>query len=122
MINYLIPFLIGFSLVVAGILLFIKNGKVRGLIVYPSIGIIVITVMILLGFYVNGTTFPTYENAEWVNYGMLGIELCLMLVIVHLSIKHNKFPVCIFSIVQTAMIFWLELFGPKVEEKSKVGS
>ena len=67
MINYLIPFLIGFSLVVAGILLFIKNGKVRGLIVYPSIGIIVITVMILLGFYVNGTTFPTYENAEWVN-------------------------------------------------------
>ena len=91
MINYLIPFLIGFSLVVAGILLFIKNGRVRGLIVYPSIGIIVITVMILLGFYVNGTTFPTYENVEWVNYGMLGIELCLMLVIVHLSIKHNKF-------------------------------
>ena len=120
MINYLIPFLIGFSLVVAGILLFIKNGKVRGLIVYPSIGIIIITVMILLGFYVNGTTFPTYENAEWVNYGMLGIELCLMLVIVHLSIKHNKFPVCIFSIVQTAMIFWLELFGPKVEEKSNI--
>lgn len=120
MINYLIPFLIGFSLVVAGILLFIKNGRVRGLIVYPSIGIIVITVMILLGFYVNGTTFPTYENVEWVNYVMLGIELCLMLVIVHLSIKHNKFPVCIFSIVQTAMIFWLELFGPKVEEKSNI--
>ena len=67
--------------------------------------------MILLGFYVNGTTFPTYENAEWVNYGMLGIELCLMLVIVHLSIKHNKFPVCIFSIVRLQLyLFFLIYF------------
>lgn len=119
--NYLIPFLIGFPLVAAVVLSFIKNGKVRGVVVYTSVTIMIATVMTMLGMFIkHGSTYYLYNSTEIVDMVMLVVEIALMFVIIYLSCKYHKVPVCLLSIVQTALVFWVEVFGPETEEISHI--
>lgn len=115
--SYLIPFLICFPFVIAGILAFIRNGKVRGVVVYTGVSIMIVTVLTILAMYIkNGEAYYLYLDTAIIDKIILVAEILLMILIIYLSCKYKKFPICILSIVQTALIFWLELFGPKVEE------
>ncbi len=119
--NYLVPFLICFPFVVACILSVIRNGKVRGLVVYTGVTIMIAAVLTMLIMYIReGESYFLFKQTEAVDIIMLVIEILLMFVIIYLSIKHRKFPVCLLSIAQTAIVFWIEVFGPEIKEQQHI--
>lgn len=115
--EYLIPFLIGFPLVVALILSCIRNGKVRGVVVYTGVTVLIASVITMLVLFIkHDRTYYLFKSTEVVDIAMLVIEVALMILITFLSFKYHKIPVCILSIVQTAIVFWVEVFGPELKE------
>ena len=117
--SYLIPCMILFPVIVALILSGIKNGKVRGIVVYSAVTIIIGMALTMLGLFIRkGDTIYLYFQSdilEMINMGMLGIEVLLMFLIVYLSCKHNKFIISLLSIAQTGIVFWVEIYGPESE-------
>lgn len=119
--NYLVPFLICFPFVIACILGFIRNGKVRGMVVYTGVTIMIAMVLTMLIMYIRrGDSYFLFKQTEAVDMIMLIIEILLMFVIIYLSCKYRKFPVCLLSIVQTAIVFWIEVFGPEIKEQQHI--
>lgn len=100
-------FLILFPLAIAITLLFIKNDLLRGIIVRASALIIaVVSVYTAVTFFKSGLRISLHS--EWINYGMILIEILLAAFIIAVSIKNKRYIVVLLVLIQTPLINWFE--------------
>ncbi|MCQ2751847.1 MAG: hypothetical protein MJ189_01935 [Coriobacteriales bacterium] len=119
---YSISFLIFFPIVVALILLFVKNDKARKYIVGPASAIIIAAALFLSITFLPSTNAQNFyvtidkSIAELINYICLFIDILLVAYIVFRCIKSKKFFVLILAILQLILVVWFELFvAPSIE-------
>lgn len=114
---YYIYFLLLFPLLSAFILLFLRNYTARKITVAVSCAAIagVIIFYAIQNFFGSVNNYYV-KNAEIISWIFLGIEFLLTCYIVYLGIKHKRLYVSLLSLVQSGIIFWLELSG-KTEVK-----
>lgn len=117
-----IPFLIIFPLVMAGLMFCVRVNKVRNAIAYVGAVVIMIAVGVLIVGWAAGGYRPIelYVHTEIADKVILCAELLLMVQVTFLSFKYKKYWVSILSIVPTLAIAWLELFGPEMQEISHI--
>lgn len=113
----LIGLLIGLPFVVAILLALISNDRVRGYVVYlGGMVISVLSVVTAVLWFSKGETIVfDLPGTEALNYIILAGDFFLMFLVIWLSIKHHKVIISVLSVVQTLMVAWVELFGPKVQ-------
>ncbi len=118
----IIPYLICFPFVAAVIMFCVKNSKLRGILSHLSVAAIIAMVAVLVYQYVTAgsTDIRYYEHVHTINLIMQGVEILLMLLVIVLCIKHKKYPVMLLSIIPTAMIIWVENFGPSLAEGTHI--
>lgn len=106
----ILPILILWPLLIAGVVSVIRSDRVRGILVYVGAGGVMATAALVLGLWMaNGAQIMTfYRFTELVDHLMTAGELFLMVLIVCLSIKHRKYPVALLSVGQTAVLLWSE--------------
>ena len=106
----ILPILILWPLLIAGVVSVIRSDRVRGILVYVGAGGVMATAALVLGLWLaNGAQIMTfYRFTELVDHLMTAGELFLMVLIVCLSIKHRKYPVALLSVGQTAVLLWSE--------------
>ena len=109
-----IPFLIGWPVLIAVIVPFLKSERVRSVLVYAGAGgVMALSVALLAQWLVSGgEVMSFYRETELVDHLMLAGELVLMALIVYLSVVHRKYPVILLSVAQTAVLIWTETNFP----------
>ena len=121
----ILPVLIGWPVLMAAVVPFIKSVRTRSIAVYMgSGGVMALAAAFLAAWLLGGAPVTVfYKETEILNHCMLGAELFLMGLIVYLSIKHRKYPVILLSVGQTALLFWSEFTHPAAPaEHMKVDS
>lgn len=105
-----LPILILWPLLIAGVVSVVRSDRVRGILVYVGAGGVMATAALVLGLWLaNGAQIMTfYRFTELVDHLMTAGELFLMVLIVCLGIKHRKYPVALLSVGQTAVLLWSE--------------
>ncbi len=118
----LIPFLILFPLLMAGIMYFIQSSKVRRYVVYVGAGIIACATFALLFWWIlqGATTMEFYYETEVADHIILGVELILMCLVTFLSFKYKKGWISVLSIVPTLMLAYFDLFGPQLKTTAHI--
>ncbi len=121
---HVVALLICVPLVFAVLIAIIPDDKIRGIIVY--IGGITVMAGALYAAYLwlfklskaANNTFIEFDLPfnKYFNYATLIGDVVLMVVIIFLSFKHKKHIICLLSLIQTAVVCWVEFKGPKVEE------
>jgi len=103
-----------FPFIVAAVLIFSKNEKLRQIVTYTGCTVIIATVLTFtVRFFVIGSEASyILKSTPITDKLMLGIEFALMILIVVLSIKHKKYYVSLLSIAQTLLIAWFEITHP----------
>ncbi|MCR5792147.1 MAG: NADH-quinone oxidoreductase subunit L [Lachnospiraceae bacterium] len=113
----LIAFLILFPFVVAVIQKFVKNNKIRGGVTYIGAAAIILTVAAIAATWITKQeSIELLVNTEIIDKVIICGEVFLVCLITYLSFKYKKYPVCLLSIVQTAMVIWVDVAGPELEE------
>lgn len=112
---YYIAFLLLFPVIAAAFFLISKNYAYRKVLTIIS-GAAICGAAIAFSvekFFSSSNDFHVAESAgtQGINIFFLIVELALMAYIVYASIKHKKYYAAVLSVVQTAIIFWLELSG-----------
>lgn len=111
---YPVLFLILFPFAAALVLAFVKNSKVRSIIVYLcGAAIMVAAVFFAIGILTGGNTLHYIGEAHAVDTLMLAGEFLLMALIVFLSFRHKRYFAALLSVIQTAVIAVVDLAGPK---------
>ena len=107
-----ILFLIFFPLVVAFIMLFLKHGIVRKIIVYFSSAAIIADAVLMAAqhFFSEQNQFLV-RNSEIADKVMMIVEIIITLYIIFIGIKHRKYYVSLLSIIQSGLMLWLEFSG-----------
>lgn len=101
--------LILFPIVVALILLVVKSDGARGGIVKLSAVLIAAgSIFLAILYYMKGAQQFAFEG-ETISYIMMGIEICLALIIIVLSVKYKKYAAGLLAIIQTPIMVWFEL-------------
>ena len=67
-------------------------------------------------YSVGKTLYFDLPATEVFNNIILAGDIILMVLIIYLSFKYNKWVISLLSIIQTIMVVWVELFGAKPEE------
>ena len=113
----IIPFLICFPFLIAVVMYLVRVNKVRNFIAYLSAVILMAAVAILTAQWVMGGCVPItlYYDPHAASMAILVAEIVLMVVVVFLCFKYRKYWISILSIVPTAMMVYLELYGPETE-------
>lgn len=114
----LVALLICLPLVMALLLAVVSNDRVRGYLVYGGGAIIGALAVFTAMYWASDAKVITFDLpcSEVFNTVFLIGDVALMVLIIILSIKHNKVIISVLSIVQTAMVVWIELKGPEVKE------
>lgn len=117
----MITFMIGFPFLSALALAIFKNNTVRKAITYlSSAALIMNAVVFALTYFTNyNNEIVEHANAirlsegimEFSEYGIIGVECFLVVLITVLSFKYKKYYAALLSIAQTAFIFWYEFSG-----------
>lgn len=118
----LVTVLICLPFIMALILMLISSEKIRGRVVF-IFGFILSALAIVTAFFwfSDGKTMMfDLPGTEIFNKIILVGDFALMIVIIYLSIKHHKAVISLISIVQTLLVAYVELFGPKVEETAHI--
>ncbi|MBQ8281900.1 MAG: NADH-quinone oxidoreductase subunit L [Lachnospiraceae bacterium] len=112
----IIPCLICFPFLAAILMFIIRNKKIRGILTYISVAAIIAMVAVLTYQFVTmgETDYLYYESVHTVNLVMQAAEVLLMLLVIVLCIKYKKYWIMLLSIIPTAMIIWVENFGPEL--------
>lgn len=108
--NLLLPllFLIGFPLLAALILLVAKADGFRDLVVRISALVIAVgSVFLCVKSFGQGPQFFAFHN-EWIDKGMMGIEILIAIFITYLSVKHKKILAPVLSWCQLILMVWFE--------------
>ena len=115
---WMIPFLICFPFVVSVLMYTIRKNKVRNMVAYISAGLIMaVTGVFALQWFGTGCPeMELYYHTHTIDRIMLGAVWVLMAVITYLSAKYKKHIISLLSIIPTAMITYMELYGPEMAE------
>lgn len=100
----------------------ISNEKARGCVVYASGAVIaLLSVVTAVLWFRDGTTIIfDLPASEIFDKLILAGDFILMFVIIWLSVKHHKTIISFLSVIQTGLVVWAELFGPKVEHTAHI--
>ena len=102
-----ILFLVLFPLIAGIVLLFVRNDSLRRVIVRLSALILAVASLLTAVLYFkDGLNLALHR--EWINYGMVAIEIVLAMVIIGFSIKHKKYITILLILIQTPLINWYE--------------
>lgn len=114
----IIPYLICFPFLAALIIFCVRNSRVRGILTYFFVALIMAMVAVLTYQFVAGnrTTYLYFESVHGINLIIQIAELFLMLLVIILCVKYKKYWIMLLSIIPTAMIIWVENFGPELAE------
>ena len=106
----LIPILIAVPALMAVILPFIREVKIRGIVVYIGAGCVMILSLITLGVWIAGgaQTQHLYLNTELVDHAMTVVDLFLMCLIIYMGVKYRRILVILLSIAQTGLLMYVE--------------
>ncbi|MCR5134920.1 MAG: NADH-quinone oxidoreductase subunit L [Clostridiales bacterium] len=105
-----ILFLIGFPLLVAIVLLVLKEDRARDVVVKVSAAVIAAASIYLVATNVSsGGEYFAVPKAETIGNVMMAIEVCLALVIIVLGIQKKRYLAPVLSIIQTPLMIWFEL-------------
>ncbi len=105
-----ILFLIGFPLLVAIVLLVLKEERARDVVVKVSAAVIAAASIYLVATNVSsGGEYFAVPKAETVGTVMMAIEVCLALVIIVLGIQKKRYLAPVLSIIQTPLMIWFEV-------------
>ena len=109
----LITILICFPFLSALLLSIFKNDKIRQIVTYTSsIAVIVIAVAFAAKYFMSKSSgLSFFTDTGVIDYAMIGIEAFLTVLVTVLSIKYKRYLAIVFSIAQTALMFWYELGG-----------
>lgn len=115
----LIPVLIGIPVILAVLMALLKDGRIRGIIVYAGAGcIMAATLALLAGWGAGGYGRAVFFTAtETVDHLMTVGEIGLMLLIVFMSVKYHKVLPAVLSVAQTGLILYVEQTAPIVEKE-----
>ncbi|MBQ7199862.1 MAG: NADH-quinone oxidoreductase subunit L [Eubacterium sp.] len=118
----IVPFLIIFPVVIAFLMFVVRADKVRSVIAYIGAVAIMAGVGVLVYMWIAGgcERISLYVETEVADYTILGAEIILMCVVTFLSFKYKKYWISLLSIIPTAGMVWLELYGPKMNEISHI--
>ncbi len=107
----MVPFLIIFPLVMAAIMPFLRNEKVRGVMTYIGAAVVMaLSVSVLVLWLMRGgVTRLLYIHTEVIDHLMMVGDIVLLCVIIAFSIKYRKIFSAILFVVQTALIFYVDL-------------
>ena len=106
----MIPFLIGIPAILALMFPLIRQQKSRAILVYLGAGIIMLTTMTFLVWWIgNGAqTMMLYTSTEVWDHLMIIGDIFLMCLIVYLSIKYRRILPILLSISQTVLMLYTE--------------
>lgn len=106
----MIPFLIGIPAILALMFPLIRQQKSRAILVYIGAGIIMLTTMTFLVWWIgNGAqTMMLYTSTEVWDHLMIIGDIFLMCLIVYLSIKYRRILPILLSISQTVLMLYTE--------------
>lgn len=117
----MITFMIGFPFLSALALAIFKNNTVRKTITYLSSAVLIMNAVVFALTYFTNYNNEIVEHAnairlsegimEFSEYGIIGVECFLVVLITVLSLKYKKYYAALLSIAQTAFIFWYEFSG-----------
>ena len=106
----MIPFLIGFPVLLAAILFLIRKEDLRGYMVYAGTGVIMlITVIFIMQWIFDGSeTWMLYPSTELPDHLIAAGDIFLMGLILYMSLKYKRPLPAILSIVQTVLMLYVE--------------
>ena len=106
----MIPFLIGFPVLLAAILFLIRKEDLRGYMVYAGAGVIMlITVIFIMQWIFDGSeTWMLYPSTELPDHLIAAGDIFLMGLILYMSLKYKRPLPAILSIVQTVLMLYVE--------------
>ncbi len=106
-----IPFLIAVPVLFSVILAFVRNGKVRSVIVYIGAACVMALSVLLLVHWLlrGGISRSMYMDTEVIDNLMIIGDIFLMCLVVYQSIKYRRILPAILSVVQTGLIVFIEL-------------
>ena len=109
----LIIVLICFPFLSAFLLSIFKNDKIRQAVTYiSSIALIGMAVTFAVKYFTSGKSgLSFFTETEIIDYGMIGVEAFLMVLVTVLSFKYKQYYAAVLSIAQSVLIFWYELGG-----------
>ena len=117
----MITFMIGFPFLSALALAIFKNNTVRKTITYLSSTVLIMNAVVFALTYFTNYNNEIVEHAnairlsegimEFSEYGIIGVECFLVVLITVLSLKYKKYYAALLSIAQTAFICWYEFSG-----------
>ena len=106
----MIPFLIGFPVLLAAILFLFRKEDLRGYMVYAGAGVIMlITVIFIMQWIFDGSeTWMLYPSTELPDHLIAAGDIFLMGLILYMSLKYKRPLPAILSIVQTVLMLYVE--------------
>lgn len=110
-----VPFLIIFPVIMACLMFFAREEKVRRVLAFlGSVVIMVAAVVLAVQWFMNGSKLMVlYEETELADHVILAAEILLMCVVTYLSFKYRKYWVSLLSVIPTCAMVWYELVGSK---------
>jgi ech hydrogenase subunit A len=112
----LIVFLMAFPIVVGGLLLAVRNGKVRNIIVVLAGLVIAAASVVTAVTFGNGNAiFFGLPNGLSLGQGLLAAEIAIAVFVVAISIQHRRILAPILVLGQVAITVYLELSGKMPE-------
>lgn len=113
----LIPALILMPLLSAILILICKKEKIRSLIIYVSVFLILACTAAIIAMWLvdDQATWNLYTRTSALDHLMQTVEIALMLFIIYQCFIHRKKWIALFSIAQTALMLWVEQTIPLVE-------
>lgn len=105
--------LLGFPLLIAVILMFVKTQKAFAYIIRTSAIVIIILSVILVSRNFNHIFIGNLSEYEWIKYLIATIEILITAYIVYSGIKKKSLWVVLFSVVQLCISLWFEFTKAK---------
>lgn len=111
--DLLIIILICLPFLSALMLSIIKNNSARQIVTYASsICTIALAVTFAAMYFISGSAhMKFFTHTQYIDYGMMGVEVFLMALVTVLSFKYRQYYAALLSVAQTVAIFWYELSG-----------
>lgn len=105
----MVLFLLACPLVVAGLLLLLKNHKAAGAVTCTAAAVIAALSIAVAVIHFDTVWELDLSAYPWINYILLGIEVVMAVYLCFIGIKHRKYLVSVLSVSTAALMCWHEL-------------
>ena len=107
----IIAALIVVPVVMAGLLLVVRNDTFRAVLVIAAVALLVaLSILLALQYFVSPATFVVLE-AEYLNYVLLGVGLLCCLYIIYRGIRASNYLAIVLAVLQAGLVLYYDL-GP----------